>query len=210
MTIETSVAALTTSTTALLTAVGTQQTAVATAVAGFATTTARVAALDKVENTTDLGKRISTAVQAALDAKQPTLESGVNISTVNGQSLLGGQPLVIARSATSLNSVLYDNRATLRATTSQVDDSTLVEGLGLFMWVNTQTEPDDDETCFNTPAVSALVLGVLTVTTPAGQWLLQAPSLDLIAAWNLHETAYTDDWREDEPKRFAAYLLANK
>ena len=196
MTIESSVAALTTSATALLTAVSVQQTAVANAIAGFAATTARVNALDSVANTSDLDKPVSTATQATLATKQNTLVSGVNISTVNGISLLGGGPLVIARSATSLNRVLYEDRATLRATTSQLDDATVVEGLGLFMWVNTQLEPDDDETCFN--------------TTTTGQWLLQAPAWELIDAWNLFDTSTTDDWREDEPTRFAAYILANK
>ena len=117
--------------------------------------------------------------------------SGVNISTVNGVSLLGGEPLVIARSATSLNAVAYADRGTLRASVSQVDDSTVVEGLGLFMWVNSQDEPDDDETCF---------------TTATGQWLLKAPAFDLLEAWNLIEKSVIDDWIEDEQVRFAKYL----
>ena len=195
MTIETEVAALTTSTTALLTAVGTQQTSVTNAVAGFAATTARVNGLNNVNNTTDALKPISTAAQTALDTKQATLVSGTNIKRVNGVDLTGPGDIVIVRSATSLNRVLYDNRATLRATTSQVDDATMVESLGLFMWTNSTTEPDDDETCF---------------TTATGQWLLQAPAWDLIDAWSLHEAEYLNDWHEDEPTRFAAYLLANK
>lgn len=195
MTIESSVAALTASTTALTNAVGVQQVAVTNAVAAFTATTARVATLNNVSNTSDAAKPVSTAAQDALDAKQATLVSGVNIKRVNGVDLTGSGDIVIARSATSINAVAYDDRATLRETTSQVDDATLVDGLGLFMWVNTKAEPDDDETCF---------------TTATGQWLLQVPAPDLLAAWNLHETAYTDDWREDEPKRFAAYLLANK
>lgn len=195
MTIETEVAALTTSTTALLNAVGTQQAAVTNAVAGFATTTSRVNALNNVNNTSDLLKPVSNAMQTALDAKQPTLVSGTNIKRVNGVDLLGAGDIVIARSATSLNRVLYDDRANLRATTSQVDDSSMVEGLGLFMWVNTQAEPDDDETCF---------------TTANGQWLLQVPAQELMDAWNLFDLSTTDDWREDESTRFAAYLLASK
>jgi hypothetical protein len=102
---------------------------------------------------------------------------------VNGISLLGGLPLVIARSATSLNRVTYDNRGTLRSTVSIIDDSSLVEGLGLFMWTDTQLEPDDDETCFNTPNIS-ITVGAVTTVTPAGQWLLQVPATDLLADWN--------------------------
>jgi len=191
MTIEESVAALTTSTTALVTAVGTQQLAITAAVAGMVSVTTRVnTGLTNVDNTHDANKPVSTAGQTALNTKQATLVSGVNISTVNGQSLLGGSPLVIARSATSLNAVAYNDRGTLRSTTSQVDDSTVVEGLGLFMWVDTQVEPDDDETCF---------------TTASGQWLLKTPAWDLIDAWNLIEQSYMNDWIEDESNRFDTY-----
>ena len=196
MTIESSVAALTTSTTALLTAVGAQQTTLVNAVSGFSAVTIRVnTGLNRVNNTADIDKVISSLAISALGLKQDALVDGTNISTVNGQSLLSGVPLVIARSATSLNRVLYDNRATLRSTTSQLDDATMVEGLGLFMWANTQAEPDDDETCFN---------------TATGQWLLQLPAPDLIDAWNLFDISTTEDWREDEPTRFAGYLLASK
>lgn len=161
----------------------------------FNATIARVAELNKVDNIADAKKAISELAWLELNKKQDALVSGLNISTVNGQSLTSGLPLVIERSATSLNKITYDNRGNLRSTTSQVDDATMVDGLGLFMWVNTKLEPDDDETCF---------------TTAAGQWLLQAPSWELIDAWNLHDASYTEDWREDEPIRFANYLLTNK
>lgn len=196
MTIEQSVAALTSATTALTTAVGVQQASVTNAVAEFLSVTNRVNEhLNLVDNTTDLQKPVSIATALALSLKQSTLVSGQNISTVNGQSLLGGEPLVIERSATSINKIAYDDRGNLRSATPQVDDSTMVEGLGLFMWVNSKLEPDDDETCF---------------TTSTGQWLLHAPAWDLIEAWNLHETAINEDWREDEANRFATYLLINK
>lgn len=196
MTIESSVAALTASTTALIGAVAVQQSAITAATSAFTGVTARVTTgLNLVDNTKDIDKPVSTAAALALGLKQANLVSGVNISTVNGFSLLSGEPLVIVRSATSLNLVAYSNRSGLRSTTSQVDDSTVVEGLGLFMWTNTQTEPDDDETCF---------------TTATGQWILQAPAWELIDAWGIHESSYVDDWREDEPIRFAAYLANNK
>jgi len=194
MTTESAVAALTTSTTALITAVGAQQTTVANAISAFTTVTFRVnTGLNNVDNTHDLDKPIGTLTQSALNLKQVSLVSGVNISTVNGVSLLGGGPLVIVRSATSLNKVSYTDRATLRSTISEVDDSTMIDGLGLFMWVNSKDEPDDDETCF---------------TTATGQWLLQAPAWDLIEAWNLIEKSVMDDWMEDEPNRLDAYYAA--
>ena len=193
MTIETAIANLTASTTSLTNAVGLQQIEVTAAVLAFVGTTTRVNALNLVENTPDADKEVSTATQAGLDLKQATLQSGVNISTINGQSILTGQPLVIQRSATSINRVSYDDRGTLRSLSPQVDDSTFVESLGLFMWINSKLEPEDDETCLN---------------TAQGQWLLRAPAWDLLDAWALHEQSITDDWREDEPMRFAAYLIA--
>lgn len=195
MSIESEVAALTTATTALTTAVGTQQLGVTAAVTAITATTARVNALNLVDNTTDIGKPVSTATQTALSAKQATLVSGVNISTVNGLSLLSGAPLIIVRSATSHNTLAYADRATMRSTFSQVDDSTVIEGLGLFLWVASQLEPDDDETCFN---------------TAAGQWLLAIAAPDLTDSWNYYETATTEDWREDEALRFAEFLANNK
>ena len=194
MTIESSVAALTTSTTALIGAVSVQQLAVNAAITAFTVTTTRVNALNNVDNTPDPSKPVSSILLSALNLKQDNLISGFNISTVNGLSLLSGVPLVIQRSATSLNSVAYDNRATLRALSPQPDDSTMVEGLGLFMWVSNQLEPDDDETCFN---------------TVYGQWLLRSPAWDLIDAWNLFEKSFIDDWMEDEPARYAKYKLTN-
>lgn len=195
MTIEDGLAAITASTTALTLAVGAQQTAVIGAVAGFAATTARVSALNLVDNTADALKPISTSVQSALDTKQPKLVSGENIKRVNGVDLTGGGDIVIVRSATSLNAVAYNDRGTLRAMSPEVDDSTVVEGLGVFMWVASKEEPDEDETCF---------------TTTLGQWLLATPAPDLLEAWAFHDTSFADDWREDEPKRFAAYLLSTK
>jgi flagellin-like hook-associated protein FlgL len=191
MSIETEISALTTATTTLTTAVALQQTEVSNAVSAFTSTTTRVNELNLVENTTDLDKVVSNLVQIELGKKQETLVSGLNISTINGESLLSGLALVIQRSATSLNKVSYDDRVTLRSLSPQLDDSTVIENLGLFMWIDTKLEPDDDETCFN---------------TATGQWLLRAPAWDLIDAWSLFETEITNDWREDEPKRFALYM----
>jgi hypothetical protein len=104
--------------------------------------------------------------------------------------VLSGTPLVVARSATSLTSLAYDDRAILKIdpavgnSPNVVDDSVIVEGLGMFMWVDTQLEPDDDETCFSTPS--------------SGQWLLAVPAFDLIEAYELVEDAYIDEFIEDQ------------
>jgi hypothetical protein len=191
MTIETEVAALTSATTSLTDAVAVQQASVDAARVLFAATTATVDNdLNLVDNTADADKPVSTATQTALDAKQLTLISGDNISTINGQSILGGVPLVVERSPTSLVYLAYDQRGTLKLDPTAgnqpnaVDDSVIVEGLGMFMWVDTQLEPDDDETCFSTPST--------------GQWLLVTPAFDLIEAYELVEDAYVDEFIEDQ------------
>ena len=191
MTIETQVAALTTATTSLTDAVLVQQASVSAARALFAATTATVNdELNLVDNTSDADKPVSDAAQVELDGKQVTLISGVNISTVNGLSVLSGTPLVVERGATSLESLPYDLRGTLKLDPALgnpayvVDDSVVVEGLGMFMWVDTQLEPDDDETCFSTPS--------------SGQWLLAVPGFDLLAAYQLVEDAVVDEFIEDQ------------
>ena len=191
MTIESSVSDLTSATTDLTSAVGVQQAAVAAAVALFAATTATVNDdLNLVDNVADADKPVSTATQAELDLKQVTLVSGVNLSTINGNSVLSGIPLVVERSPTSLASLAYNLRYTLKSDPAPgnpanvVDDSVVVEGLGTFMWVDSQLEPDDDETCFSTPA--------------SGQCLLAVPAYDLIAAYQLVEDAVVDEFIEDQ------------
>jgi hypothetical protein len=202
MTIETEVAALTTATNSLTSAVAIQQTSVDAARALFAATTATVDNdLNLVDNTADADKPVSDATVlaiavandasvAGLATKQATLISGTNISTINGLSILGGVPLVVERSPTSLSSLAYDQRATLKLDPAGgnpvyvVDDSVIVEGLGLFMWVDSQVEPEDDETCFSTPS--------------SGQWLLRVPAFDLLEAYELVEDAFIDEYIEDQ------------
>jgi hypothetical protein len=197
---------------ALLTAaVTTQQTGVNDAVATFAATTERVEELPLVDNTADADKPISDAAQIAIDAKQDLLISGDNLSTVNGSSLLDGVSLVIERSATSLAARTYETRAALRldpgvVLPSVVDDSIMVEGLGLFMFIDNRAEPDDDETCFTPVTVEDLGADPVIV---AGQWLLTVPAPDLIDAMSSFESEYSRDLDEDEPSRFAAYTAAN-
>jgi hypothetical protein len=191
MTIETEVAALTTATTTLTTAATASRTALDSATALFSATTNKVnTELNLVDNTADADKPISTLTTAALADKQETLVSGSNISTINGESLLTGAALVVARSPTSLASLAYDQRATLKVDPTGgnpqwvVDDTVVVEGLGMFMWVTTQLEPDDDETCFSTPST--------------GQWLLALPAYDLLAAYELVEDSVVDEFIEDQ------------
>ena len=202
MTIESAISDLTSATTTLTTNVAAQQVAVESAVTNFTAVIDKVNNdLSDVDNTTDLNKPVSDPQQTLINTKQDTLVEGQNISTVNGQSLLSGVPLVIVRSATSLSALAYEARSSLRSTTPEVDDSILVEGLGLFIWIAItnngsgdvpKREPDDDETCFN---------------TAAGQWLLRTPSLDLLAAYALIEDAVTQELAEDESIRFEQHLI---
>jgi hypothetical protein len=182
MTTEAQLAALTTATTDLHIEVVTLKNHVSDETDLFTATTTWVNSHQNVENTTDLNKVISTATQTALDGKQDVLVDGDTISTVNGVSLLSGTPLVIERSATSLSEVSYDSRGSIKVLTPTLNDSIIIEGLGLFMWFPTQEEPEDDETCFN---------------TSTGQWLLETPAWDLINAWNSVEQVILDDFIED-------------
>jgi hypothetical protein len=202
MSIETEVAALTTATNSLTSAVAVQQTAVDAARALFAATTSTVDNdLNLVDNTADADKPVSDATVlaiavvsdasvAGLATKQATLVSGSNLSTINGQSILSGVPLVVERSPSSLAALAYDLRGTLKIDPINgngpylVDDSVVVEGLGLFTFVDTQLEPDDDETCFSTPS--------------SGQWLLAVPAFDLLSAYALVENAVIEEFIEDQ------------
>lgn len=94
---------------------------------------------------------------------QEKLVSGTNIKTVNGISVLGSGDLSI----TSVLSVEYTDRASLRALTPANGNKALIKELGLFEYVLGSTELDDDETSF---------------ATSLGRWLLQCPSYDFIEA----------------------------
>ena len=145
-----------------------------TTVANFEQTITRVNNLNQVDNVSDLDKPISNLALAALATKQVTLVDGDTISTVNGVSLLSGVPLVVQRSATSLVSLSYETRGTLRTPIiplPEPDDSVVIEGLGLFMYVLGSEEPDDDETCFTSvDPISSL---------PIGQWLLRVLAFEI-------------------------------
>jgi hypothetical protein len=195
-TIEEEVGLLSTAATALTTAVNISKSNTDAAIATFAETTNTVVnSLNLVDNTADTDKPVSTLQASAIAGRQATLVDGTNISTVNGMSLLGGSPLVIERAPTEIAAETYDNRADLKTIVgSLAGDSVVVEGIGLLQFVETEEEPEDDETCFTVPGV--------------GQWLLAAPSVDLLAAFDIFEgnTRYED--HEDELLRFNQYLIS--
>lgn len=77
--------------------------------------------------------------------------------------------------AVTLSTVTYANRGNLRTTTPSANlTSIAVEGLGVFTYYATgQTEPDDDESCFN--------------VSGGGSWLLTSPTWDLVTNWQLSD-----------------------
>jgi hypothetical protein len=190
MTIEAEIALLTTATTTLTTNHTASKDALDLAVAGFAATTATVDGLNNVDNTSDANKPVSTAQQTESDTKQDTLINGTNMSTINGNDLLAGFPISIPVSP--IDTETYDNRANIKALTPVVKDSMAVEGIGIFQFVSTQLEPQDDETCFNVDT--------------GGQWLLTVPANDLLSAWALVGDSVRDNLDEDEEIRFNQYL----
>ena len=118
--------------------------------------------------------------------------------------LVGGQlqelpagdtlPATPPNGGTSVTTLGYDSRATLRDGSPSAGDLVLVDGLGLFVWVAGSDEPDDDESCF---------------ATAAGRWLLMCPSWDVVNDWQLPDDDARDAWDEDEPARFASSFDAS-
>jgi hypothetical protein len=153
--------------------------------------------LNNVDNTSDLSKPLSEADILALNLK-------VNISdlsTINGQSIVGGSPLVIARSLTELETLPYEDRGALRTPIPPLpssDDSVIVEGIGLLIFVDSFTEPDDDETSFI--AVDPVSL------LPIGQWLLNLAAPDLADSWATDERHLRDELDEDEISRLSMFF----
>jgi hypothetical protein len=153
--------------------------------------------LNNVDNTSDSSKPLSEADILALNLK-------VNISdlsTINGQSIVGGGPLVIARSLTELETLPYEDRGALRTPIPPLpssDDSVIVEGIGLLIFVDSFTEPDDDETSFI--AVDPVSL------LPIGQWLLNLAAPDLADSWATDERHLRDELDEDEISRLSMFF----
>tara|TARA_R110000803_G_scaffold67584_1_gene129300 strand:- start:596 stop:1195 length:600 start_codon:yes stop_codon:yes gene_type:complete len=193
MTIETEVAALTSSTSALVTAVGVQQTAIVSAVAGFAATTATVDGL-----VPDADKPLSSATVTELLKYVETTE----LATINGLPINTGLALLIASSPTSLTSALYDSRAALRNPVSPqpiAGDALILEYLGLFQFYVSTVEPDDDETCFT---ANDTVTGL-----PYGQWRLRVPAYEWTEAHEKIEFRALEEWRDDMDTTIALLLI---
>jgi hypothetical protein len=203
MSLETEVAGLTSATTALTNAVAQQQLNVSSSVANFADIINKVnTEVNLVDNTSDADKPLSDAAITESATKQATLVDGVNISTVNGVSLLGGTPLVIERSKTELETLIYENRGNLRTPSTPLpssDDSVVIEGIGLLIFVGTTLEPDDDETCFT--AVDPVT------SIPFGQWLLNVAAPDLQSAWATDDRNFRDELDEDETSRLTPFFV---
>ena len=79
-----------------------------------------------------------------------------------------------------MSTVSYDTRGDLRSLSPSTDDAIVVKGLGLFLWEESSTEPDDDESAF---------------ATASGVWLLEAVSWDVVALWQLPEDEVWDENR---------------
>jgi hypothetical protein len=198
MSIETEIASLTTASTELTAAVAIQQTGVDKSVADFKAAveifTEVSEGLSQVDNTPDSEKPVSNEAGEALAGKQNKLIDGENISTVNGRSLLGGEPLVIARGRVEIPILSYDDRAELRTPVSPIPltgDVVNIPHVGQFQFCSTLQYLDDDEMVFQ--AVSPAD-GV----TPIGQWCLNLPAYEWLEAQRMFENAVVWEWIEDE------------
>jgi len=89
----------------------------------------------------------------------------------------------------------YENRGDVKNLTPIIGNMVTVEGIGRLNWTATQSEPEDDETCFNTDTVGFV-----------GQWLLTLPAYDLIQAHAMVEKSFRNELDEDEELRFSTYL----
>ena len=156
--------------------------------------------LNNVDNTTDISKPKSDAEVLEFGTKQNTLVDLGNIVTVNGISLLSGVPLVIERGATSLRTLAYNLKESLRTPIEPLpvtDDSVIVDSIGQFLYVETLLEPDDSETCFTAVHPNTEV--------PIGQWLLTIPHFDYLDSVNLFKHQILDDYMDDETLRYGNY-----
>lgn len=202
MTVEAGVALLTASTTDLVNAVGAQQIVVVDAVAAFNAITNRVTnELDLVDNTSDKDKPVSDAVTTLLALKQATLVSGDNISTVNGESILTGAPLVIARGQVEIPAITYETRASLRTPVTPIPitgDVVNIRHLGHFQFSSLLEFIDDDEMVIESVSPADGV-------TPVGQWVMTLPAYEWTEAQKMFEYATIWEWMEDEELRWSKY-----
>jgi hypothetical protein len=87
-----------------------------------------------------------------------------------------------AKTGASTPRIAYADRATLRSAAGAAGDQALIEGLGLFVFTASSTEPDDDESCF---------------AATGGCWLLEAVHWDVVDAWQLPDADMRDGRLED-------------
>ena len=87
--------------------------------------------------------------------------------------------------------IAYADRGTLR---SSAGTMAIIDGLGLFSFVGSSDEPDDDESCF---------------ATSTGRWLLEAAHWDLVDAWQRPDDDARDVWDEDEGLRVDGKVAAS-
>jgi hypothetical protein len=197
-TTEHALAQLTTAVSDQTSAVAAQQLQVNNTVIAFGLTTNKVdTELNLVDNTADVDKPISSLQQQAIDSMQPTLVSGANISTVNGESLLSGTPLVIARGQVEIPILAYEDRDELRTPVVPIPlagDVVTIPHLGQLQFNSTLEYLDDDEMVYQ--AVSPAD-GV----TPIGQWVLTLPAYEWTEAQKMFEHAVMWEWMEDSDLR---------
>tara|TARA_R110000851_G_scaffold57296_1_gene133505 strand:- start:11136 stop:11741 length:606 start_codon:yes stop_codon:yes gene_type:complete len=201
MSIETEIAALTTSTTALLSAVTIQQTAVQVAVGEFSATTNTVNNdLNNVDNTSDANKPISLSAISEFLLYVKTS----NLATVNGLDLNTGLDLVIARGQVEIPVLSYVNRATLRTPVLPVPltgDVVNIPHLGHFQYITSFEYIDDDEIAFEAiDPVDGLDPGA-----PIGQWVLTTPAYEWTEVQKIFQNAVLWERWEDEELRFNTY-----
>jgi hypothetical protein len=197
MTQEQELALISSAATELTQAVLISKAAVDNAVALFSGTTAKVNnELNLVDNTADADKIISDAVAVGLGLKQNNLVDGDNISTVNGNSLLSGVPLVIARGQVEIPVLSYENRGSLRTPVLPVPltgDVVNIAHLGHFQYNTVLEYVDDDEMAFKVVHPDS--------GTIIGEWVLTLPAYEWTQAQEMFEDAVKSDFMEDYEER---------
>ena len=161
---------------------------------GYAATKNTVDAdLNLVDNIADIDKAVSTATALLIATKQIKLVDGDNISTVNGNSLLSGDPLVIARGAVEIPKLSYEDRGSLRTPVVPIPtngDVVNIVSLGHFQYASDLEFVDDDE-------MVIVAVSPADGLTPVGQWVMSHPSFEWTEAQKMFEDAVQMDYMED-------------
>jgi len=143
------------------------------------------------------GNFVAGTITAALTgaASANVLKAG---DTMTGLLLLSGDPTVALGAATkqyvdansgssTINTITYDNRGTLRSIVGSANMFKYVESLGMFVWTAGSTEPDDDETAFVSTG------GVWLLATADPEFVYESQLLEDQDLANANFTAFTDD-----------------